>query len=819
MKSSLNQDIHIRNRLMNNPQYIRWFSDIDMTDLPLVGGKNASLGELYRLLAGSETALPDGFALTASAYRAFLDANQLNERIFPLLDKLDKTDLASLHQSADRVRQLILAATLPAEVEQQVTAAYQKLCARYGEDADVAVRSSATAEDLPGASFAGQQDTFLNIRGSASLLHSCKQVFASLFTDRAISYRVDQGFDHRKVALSIGVQRMVRSDLAASGVMFTLDTESGFRDLVLLNAAYGLGESVVQGTVSPDEFLVFKPLLDGTHRPIVKRQLGEKASKMIYMGKDQHSVATQDVPVPEQDRYRFCIDDDEVLALATSACAIERHYSARAGHPMPMDIEWAKDGNTGRLFILQARPETVHSRADTRVVHHYRLKEKAVPLVTGKSVGKKIASGRARIILHAADMASLQQGEVLVTDITDPDWEPVMKKAAAIVTNRGGRVCHAAIVARELGIPAVVGTGNGLEKISDGAELTVSCAEGDAGYVYPGLLPFEVTEHRIDLGHRPKTHIMMNVADPQKAFEFAQLPNEGVGLARLEFIINNLIGIHPRAVLKLEQQSETIRSQINRITAGYPGAVDFYVDRMAEGVGAICAAFYPKPVIIRFSDFKTNEYRSLLGGEEYEPEEENPMLGFRGATRYLDDSFAPCFALECAAVKQVRERMGLTNLAVMVPFVRTPDDLDTVKSLIASHGLVLGEHQLKLYTMCEIPANVILAEQFLARCDGFSIGSNDLTQLTLGVDRDSALLSRYDERNEAVKRMIKLAIDACLASNKYVGICGQAPSDFPEITQWLVEQGISSISLNPDSVIEMTELVLKLEQKANDAAS
>ncbi|MGR5176371.1 phosphoenolpyruvate synthase [Vibrio parahaemolyticus] len=799
---------------MTGYDYIYWFNELTIDDVPLVGGKNASLGELTGFLGTGDIGLPDGFALSAEAFREYLRYNQLDETIYSMLDNLDKTNLNALQDTASTIRQYILGGDFTEQMKVEMAMAYAELEKRYGPNCDVAVRSSATAEDLPNASFAGQQDTYLNVTGFDELMLYSKKVFASLFTDRAISYRIDQGFGHRQVALSIGVQKMVRSDLGSAGVMFTLDTESGFRDLVLINAAYGLGENVVQGSVSPDEFFVFKPLLTGELRPIVKRHLGEKAVKMIYDNVDPEHTSTCNVSVSEQSRNQFSLDDDDVLALAKAGVLIEAHYSEKAGHSMPMDIEWAKDGETGQLFILQARPETVHSQRLQSFNCTYKLHndDKIPALVHGRSVGKKIATGKARIIKDKSEMELLQQGEVLVSDITDPDWEPIMKKASAIVTNRGGRVCHAAIIARELGIPAVVGSGNATDLLSQGDEVTVSCAEGDDGYVYPGYLPFDVVEHKVDFTHRPATKMMLNLADPHMAFEFAQLPNDGVGLARLEFIINNMIGIHPRALLEFDTLDEDLKQQIQQRTAGYPSPTQFYVDRLAEGIGAIAAAFYPKPVIIRFSDFKSNEYRSLLGGDAYEPHEENPMIGFRGTGRYFDASFSDCFALECQAVRLVREQQGLTNLAVMLPFVRIPEDLVSVQDLMASHGIQRGDNGLKLYTMCEIPSNVILADRFLEHCDGYSIGSNDLTQLTLGVDRDSGLLTQYDERHEAVTRMLSMAIEACRKRDKYVGICGQAPSDFPEITRWLVEQGIGSISLNPDSLIPMTEVVMGIEE-------
>ncbi|MDH3899432.1 MAG: phosphoenolpyruvate synthase, partial [Gammaproteobacteria bacterium] len=704
---------------------------------------------------------------------------------------------------------------LPPQLAEEIVAAYREMEREYGAEPDVAVRSSATAEDLPDASFAGQQETYLNIRGTEHLLRTCKRVLASLFTDRAIHYRVDKGFDHMSIALSIGVQKMVRSDIGASGVMFTLDTESGFRDVVMITAAYGLGENVVQGAVNPDEFLVFKSTLQQGKRPIIRRQLGEKAIKMIYTSDPVTAEATRNVPVKLEERRRFAISDDEVLELARYAVTIERHYSALAGKPRPMDIEWARDGVSGELFIVQARPETVHSIRTDAFQEIFTLRERGKVLSQGKAVGAKVGAGHARIILEAAHMHDLQRGEVLVTDITDPDWEPVMKIASAIVTNRGGRVCHAAIVARELGIPAVVGSGDATNEIHDGQEVTVSCVEGDIGYVYEGKLPF--TSERVDLGglQRPETSVMLIVGNPVQALEHAAFPNDGVGLARLEFIINTSIGIHPRALLEPDRLPADVRRQINDRIAGYASPRDYYIDRLAEGVGMIAAAFYPKPVIVRMSDFKSNEYAALLGGEGFEPKEENPMIGLRGASRYHSEAFTECFALECAAMKQVREDMGLDNLELMIPFARTVDEVQQVMDMMAQQGLKRGDNGLKIKLMCEVPANAVLAEQFLEHCDGFSIGTNDLTQLTLGVDRDSGLLTGYDERNAAVTALMKMAIKACHAAGKYVGICGQAPSDFPEITRWLVEQGIDSISLNPDSVLKMTQVILEMEQKKN----
>lgn len=793
-------------------KYVRPFADLAIEDVPLVGGKNASLGEMYRALSKAGIKVPNGFATTADAYRYYIEHNRLHQKIADALANLNVKDTRELATTGARIRQWISHGEIPIDLAGEIEQAYKLLASEYGASPDVAVRSSATAEDLPSASFAGQQETYLNIRGSDNLLQTCKRVFASLFTDRAISYRIDRGFDHMSVALSIGVQKMVRSDIGASGVMFTLDTESGFRDLVFITATYGLGENIVQGAVNPDEFLVFKPTLAQGKRPIVRRRLGEKAIKMIYTVDAVAGHSTQNVPVRPADRHRFCINDDDVLTLARYGVAIEHHYSAKAGLPRPMDIEWAKDGETGELFIVQARPETVKSTADARFQENYRLTSKGKVLINGMSVGQKIANGKARVIFEAADMHQLQPGEILVTDITDPDWEPVMKIAAGIVTNRGGRTCHAAIVARELGIPAIVGCGEATQRIETDMEVTVSCAEGSTGYVYKGLLPF--TKERIDLAGlgRPRTHIMLNVGNPEQAFEVCQLPNDGVGLARLEFIINNTIGVHPHALLDYANLKADLKAKIDTHIAGYKDPQSFYVERLAEGVGSIGAAFYPKPVIVRMSDFKSNEYAELLGGEEYEPVEENPMIGFRGASRYPSEQFAPCFAMECAAMQKVRDDMGLTNVALMIPFVRTVNEASSVLAMMAKMGLKRDDKGLKIYMMCEIPANALLADRFLEYFDGFSIGSNDLTQLTLGVDRDSGIVTGFDERNEAVLALMEMAIASCRRAGKYVGICGQAPSDFPEITQWLVRQGIESISLNPDSAIRMTRVVLDIEK-------
>ncbi len=798
-------------------RYIKRFSELGMGDVPLVGGKNASLGEMYCALSAHGVKVPNGFATTTAAYRHFYEHNDLVARITEALGALDVEDVVALAATGKQIRDWILAGEMPADLVEEIHVAYQELGVEYGAEPDVAVRSSATAEDLPNASFAGQQDTYLNIRGEAQLAETVKRVFASLFTDRAISYRVHQGFDHMDVLLSVGVQKMVRSDKATSGVMFTLDTESGFRDAVFITAAYGLGENVVQGAVNPDEYYVFKPTLASGHRPIIRRHLGEKAMRMVYSDDPQAADPVTNLEVAQAERDAFCLDDDEVLELARYAVAIEQHYSAQAGRDQPMDIEWAKDGLTGELFIVQARPETVQATADANVKEVFKLRERGEVVAEGKSVGQKIACGKARVIRDASQMHEVQPGDVLVSDITDPDWEPVMKIAAAIVTNRGGRTCHAAIIARELGIPAVVGCGNATERVAHDAEVTVSCAEGNNGYVYAGHVPFEVERIPLSGQEQLETKIMLNLANPEVAFETSRLPVEGVGLARLEFIINNTIRVHPRALLEYDGLDAGLKAEIDAITRGYPDRRDYFRKTLAEGVATIAAAFYPRQVIVRLSDFKSNEYASMVGGRGFEPDEENPMLGFRGAARYPAPEFAEAFALECQALREVRDVMGLTNVTLMVPFVRTPEEGRRVIDLLARHGLVRGENGLKVVMMCEIPANALLAEQFLADFDGFSIGSNDLTQLTLGVDRDSGLLTGYDERNEAVGILMEMAINACNAQGKYVGICGQAPSDFPEITAWLVEKGISSISLNPDSVFDMREIVSAEEAKLREA--
>lgn len=793
-------------------QFIKWFADISIEDVPTVGGKNASLGEMYRELAEQGVRIPNGFAITAEAYRHFLREAGLDDRLHSILAGLDTGDVEDLRQRGAEIRHAMMAAALPANLEEEIVAAYSTMTKEGAAPADVSVRSSATAEDLPDASFAGQQETYLNVTGHLQLLHMCKSCFASLFTDRAISYRVDRGFDHFKVALSIGVQHMVRADVGASGVMFTLDTETGFRDVVLINAAYGLGENVVQGTVNPDEFYVFKPTLKTGHRPILQKRIGSKEFKLVYDVGGGRMV--KNVPVSPGERARFAVADEEVLQLARWACLIEDHYSKKRGQWTPMDIEWARDGRTGELFILQARPETVQSHKNADVMETFELKERSRVLVTGRSVGEKIAGGPARVVSNAQFLASFQAGEVLVTDKTDPDWEPIMKKAAAIVTNRGGRTCHAAIVSRELGVPAIVGTEHGTQNITNGQVVTVSCAEGDTGKVYEGRLPFEVSRTELkDLG-RPRTRIMMNVGNPEEAFALSFIPNDGVGLAREEFIITTYIRIHPLALLDYDLLDDAgVKAQIDALTVGYTDKTEFFVDKLAQGVATIAAAFYPKDVILRLSDFKTNEYANLIGGRAYEPVEENPMIGFRGASRYYHPRYRKGFALECAAVRRVRDDWGLTNLKLMIPFCRTVEEGRRVQEEMKRHGLWRGGNGLEIYVMCEIPSNVILAAEFAEIFDGFSIGSNDLTQLILGVDRDSEIVAPlFDERNAAVKNMIARVIQDCRARGCKIGICGQAPSDYPEFAEFLVERGIDSISLNPDTVMRTTLAVLEKEK-------
>jgi pyruvate,water dikinase len=794
-------------------KYIKWFFDISIEDISLVGGKNASLGEMYRELTPKGVKVPNGFAITAEAYRYFLGEANLDRKIRELLKGLDTRDVNKLRQCGGQIRSLILGAELPRDLEQEITAAYDTFKGHLLHPVDVAVRSSATAEDLPDASFAGQQETYLNVQGHLALIHACRRCFASLFTDRAISYRADKGFDDFKIALSIGVQRMVRADLAASGVMFTIDTETGFRNAVLINAAYGLGENVVQGSVNPDEYCVFKPTLKAGFKPILQKIVGSKEFKLVYDIGGGRMV--KNVPVPSDERAKFAISDDDVLQLARWACIIEDHYSGKKGRLVPMDIEWAKDGNTGELFIVQARPETVESQKSTDMIEVYELNEHGPVLVTGRSIGSKVATGRARVIKSVQFLHQFKDGEVLVTDKTDPDWEPIMKKAAAIITNRGGRTCHAAIVSRELGVPAIVGTENGTERLKDGQPVTVSCAEGDIGFVYEGSLRFEVQKTTISDLPRPRTKVMMNVGNPEEAFSLSMIPNDGVGLAREEFIITTYIKIHPLALIDYENiEAGPLKTQIHDLTSGYADKPQFFVDKLAQGIAMIAAAFHPKDVILRLSDFKTNEYANLIGGKAYEPTEENPMIGFRGASRYYNPRYQAGFALECRAVKKVREEMGLTNLKVMIPFCRTVEEGRRVQAEMEAHGLKRGTNGLELYVMCEIPSNVILADEFAEIFDGFSIGSNDLTQLILGVDRDSEIVAPlFDERNAAVKKMIAQVIATCRAKKRKIGICGQAPSDYPEFAQFLVEQGIDSISLNPDSVLKTTVAIAERERE------
>jgi pyruvate,water dikinase len=793
-------------------RHILWFEEIGIEDIPLVGGKNASLGEMYRELAGKGVKVPNGFAVTAEAYRHFLRENKLEQRIQELLKDLDTRDMENLRQRGRQIRQAILAATLPRDLEQAITKAYGRLGEASAEPVDVAVRTSATAEDLPDASFAGAGETYLNVQGQAALLEACKRCFASLYTDRSISYRVDKGFDHSKVALSIGVQRMVRSDLSASGIMFSIDTETGFRDAVLINASYGLGENIVQGSVNPDEYYVFKPTLKQGFRPILEKILGSKEFKLVYDVGGGKMV--KNMPVPPEDRARFAITDEEILALARWACLVEDHYSAKKGAPCPMDMEWAKDGLTGELFMVQARPETVQSRKKRDTLESYRLTQKGPVLVTGHSVGQKIGQGPVHVIKGVQYLGQFKDGEVLVTDKTDPDWEPIMKKAAAIVTNRGGRTCHAAIVSRELGVPAIVGTEKGTEILKDGQVVTVSCAEGDTGFVYEGRLPFEVDRVNLTTLARPKTKVMMNVGNPEEAFALSFIPNDGVGLAREEFIISTYIKVHPLALLNYEGLHDAaVKAEIDRLTVGYANKPQFFVDKLAQGVAMIAAAFYPKDVIVRLSDFKSNEYANLIGGQGYEPTEENPMLGFRGASRYYDPRYQAGFGLECQAMKKVRDEMGLTNVTLMIPFCRTVKEARLVQAEMAKYGLRRGEKGLELYVMCEVPSNVILADQFAEVFDGFSIGSNDLTQLVLGVDRDSAIVAHvFDERDAAVTSLIATVIKAAKAKGRKIGICGEAPSDYPEFARFLVEQGIDSISLNPDAVLKTTQTILDAEK-------
>ncbi|ELE7133712.1 phosphoenolpyruvate synthase [Vibrio harveyi] len=773
-----------------------WFNGLSMDDVDKVGGKNASLGEMVSNLANVGVSVPNGFATTSYAFNQFLDHEGLDERIHQLLDELDVEDVEALRKTGATIRQWVLEAPFPADLEQDIRDNYKELTDNHPE-ISVAVRSSATAEDLPDASFAGQQETFLNVKGIDAVLEATKHVYASLFNDRAISYRVHQGFNHRGISLSAGIQRMVRSDKASSGVMFTLDTESGFDQVVFITSSWGLGEMVVQGAVNPDEFYVHKPMLEAGQYPIVKKTFGSKQIKMIYSNSQEIGKQVEIIDTSVEERNAFSLDDEEIKELAKQAMIIEKHYQR------PMDIEWAKDGIDGKLYIVQARPETVCSQSEQNVIERYELSHKADVLVEGRAIGQRIGKGPVRLVDSLDQMSLVQDGDVLVTDMTDPDWEPVMKKASAIVTNRGGRTCHAAIIARELGIPAIVGCGDATSKLTDGETVTVSCAEGETGYVYQGELDFEVKRSAVDELPLLPTKVMMNVGNPDRAFDFAQIPNEGVGLARLEFIINKMIGIHPKALLNFDAQSDELKAEITERIRGYKDPIDFYVSKLTEGIATIASAFWPKRVIVRMSDFKSNEYSNLVGGQGYEPHEENPMLGFRGASRYISPVFEDCFELETQAIKRVRNEMGLKNVEIMIPFVRTPSEAASVIDLLAKFDLRRGDQGLKVIMMCELPSNAVLADEFLKYFDGFSIGSNDMTQLTLGLDRDSGDVAHlFDERNPAVKAMLQMAIDAATKAGKYVGICGQGPSDHDDLAEWLMEQGISSVSLNPDTVID-----------------
>lgn len=788
---------------------VLWYDGLGMDDVERVGGKNASLGEMISNLSNMGVSVPNGFATTADAFRTFMAQSGLHDKIQNELNALDVEDVDALAVTGKKIREWVIETPFQDELEKSIYDAYLELKGDASDEFAVAVRSSATAEDLPDASFAGQQETFLNVRGWDNVKLALKEVFASLFNDRAISYRVHQGFEHSEVALSAGIQKMIRSDIASSGVMFTIDTESGFSDVVFITGAYGLGETVVQGAVNPDEFYVHKPTLESGKQAIVRKNIGGKAIKMIYTDDKSHGKSVETVEVEMQQRQKFCISNDEIEQLAKQAMIIEKHYQR------PMDIEWAKDGADGKLYIVQARPETVRSRDDGRVIERYVLESTSEVVASGRAIGQKIGKGAARLINDLSEMSKVQQGDVLVTDMTDPDWEPIMKRASAIVTNRGGRTCHAAIIARELGIPAVVGCGNATDLIKPDQEVTVSCAEGDTGNIYDGLLEFKVNESEISNMPDLPFKIMMNVGNPDRAFDFARLPHFGIGLARLEFIINRMIGVHPRALLEFDQiDDEDLKATINDQMAGYESPVDFYVDKLVEGISTLASAFSPQKVIVRMSDFKSNEYANLIGGHLYEPEEENPMLGFRGASRYISDEFMACFELECRAIKRVREDMGLSNVEIMIPFVRTVDEAAQVIELLAKNGLKRGENGLRVIMMCELPSNALLAEEFLEYFDGFSIGSNDLTQLTLGLDRDSAIIAHlFDERNLAIKKLLSMAIQACRSAGKYIGICGQGPSDHPDFAKWLMQEGIDSVSLNPDTVLETWLFLANKEQK------
>jgi pyruvate,water dikinase len=792
---------------------VLWFDDLTLKDIPQVGGKNASLGEMRRVLISRGVNIPDGYAITAAAYRYLLDSSGIMPEIQTVLADLDTHNIDNLRERGQQCRSLIYNADFPKALEEEIVNAYRKLCDEYGKDTDVAVRSSATAEDLPDASFAGQQETFLNIRGEKNLLDACKKCFASLFTDRAISYRVDKGFDHLSIALSIGVQKMVRSDLAASGVIFSIDTESGFKDAVLITGSYGLGETVVQGIVNPDEYYVFKPTLKKGFRAIIQKKLGTKEIKMTYASGGNES--TKIVAVPIEDQNQFCLTDAEIIRLAEWTAIIEDHYSEEAGYFKPMDIEWGKDGETNELFILQARPETVQSQKDKNCLENYILRERKDPILTGTSVGAKIGAGHVHVIKSTKEIKEFRAGEVLVTEMTDPDWEPVMKIAAAIVTNRGGRTCHAAIVSRELGVPCIVGTENGTTVLQNIDSATVSCAEGEVGKVYEGVLKFDIEQINVTNAERPTTKIMMNVGNPENAFSLASIPNDGVGLARLEFIIGQFISIHPMALAQFDRiTDEAVRVEINKLTRGYHDRKEFFIDRLTQGVAKIGAAFYPNDVIVRMSDFKSNEYFNLIGGSFFEPVEENPMIGFRGASRYYDDRYREGFFMECDAMKRVRDEIGLTNVKLMIPFCRTLAEARNVVKTMAERGLVQGQNGLQIYMMVEIPSNVIMLEEFGKIFDGFSIGSNDLTQLTLGLDRDSADVAHlFDEREPAVQELIKMAINKAKKIGKKIGICGQAPSDYPEVARLLVDYGITSISLNSDTLLKTTADILQEEEK------
>lgn len=806
--------------MTSRPNYVRWFADLRIEDVPLVGGKNASLGELYSNLTLVGVQVPNGFAITAQAYRDMLRSADAVGKLHAILDPLEPDDTDDLARRGRRARELVRSLPIPTDVETQIREAYRRLVDEYGPDLSVAVRSSATAEDLPTASFAGQHDTFLNVQGEDAVVEACHRCLASLFTDRAIHYRVDQGFDHFKVALSIGVMKMIRSDLGSSGVIFTIDTESGCRDVVFITSSYGLGENVVQGAVDPDEFYVFKPTLADGHRVVLRRRLGAKKIKMVYSsGTTREPV--RNIPTATEERRRYSIDDEDVLTLADWSVAIERHYSERAGVPRPMDIEWAKDGVDGRLYVVQARPETVASQIDAMAIDEYVLEGTGVVLVQGRAVGRTIAAGASRVITSKAELSQFRPGEVLFADVTTPDWEPVMKTAAAIVTNRGGRTCHAAIVARELGIPAVVGAGDATRNVPSGVDVTVSCAEGDDGRVYAGRVPFRVDRTDLRSLARPATKIMVNLGNPDLAFSVGRLPADGVGLARMEFIINEYIGVHPMALVHPERVTdEAARAEIDALTAGYDDPTAFFVERLSEGVGTIAAGFYPRPVIVRLSDFKSNEYAALVGGSAFEPDEANPMIGFRGAARYAHPAYREGFALECRAMRRVRHDMGLVNVRLMIPFCRRLDEAERVLAVMAEHGLRRGEEGLEIYMMCEIPNNVMLVDEFSQLFDGFSIGSNDLTQLTLGVDRDSEIVAfDFDERDPGVVKMIRLAIEGARRNGRHSGICGQAPSDYPEFAAFLVEQGIDSISVLPDTLIRTIRNVAEVESRLGRLAT